>query len=60
MGIVAATCAQLAMATLDRSPMPWLALLIFIAGLIGAWRWQSKVATPVVLMLGGVSGWLLV
>lgn len=59
-GIIAATCAQLALATLDHAPMPWMAVLIFVAGLIGAWRWQSKVATPVLLMLGGVSGWLLV
>lgn len=60
MGIIAATCAQLAMATLDRAPMPWLAVLIFLAGLIGMCRWRSKVATPALLMLGGFSGWLLV
>lgn len=58
-GVIAATCAQLATATLDRAPMPWMAVLIFVVGLIGAWRWQSKVATPVLLALGGVSGWLL-
>jgi chromate transporter len=53
-GIIAATCGQLALATLARAPNPWPVVLIFVAGLIGAWRWKSKMATPVLLALGGV------
>lgn len=58
-GIIAATCAQLALATLDRSTNPLPVVLIFAAGLIIAWRWKSKLATPVLIVLGAASGWFL-
>lgn len=58
-GIIAATCGQLAMATLDRAPTIWPVVLIFTAGLIAAWRWKSRLATPVLLALGGAGGLML-
>lgn len=58
-GIIATTCAQLTVATLDRAPTTWPIVLLGTAALIGTSRWKSKLATPVLLALGGIGGALL-
>ncbi len=58
-GIIAATCVQLGMATLGRTPSLWPAVLIFTVGLASAWRWKSRLTTPLLLALGGAAGWLV-
>lgn len=58
-GIIAATCLQLGLTTVQRAPDIWPVAIIFAVSLAIAWRWKSKLASPVLLAMGGASGWLL-
>lgn len=58
-GIIAATCVQLGLTTVERAPSTWPVAIIFAISLAIAWRWKSKLATPVLLVMGGVCGWVL-
>ena len=57
-GIIAATFVQLGVATAARVTQPLVAIALFAAGSAIAWRVKRAWVTPLILMGGGVIGWL--
>ncbi len=58
-GIIAGTFVQLAVATGARVPQPVIALVLFALALVVAWRVKGAWVTPVIVVAGGLAGWLL-
>ncbi|MET0250420.1 MAG: chromate efflux transporter, partial [Sphingobium sp.] len=57
-GVIAATLVELATATFARTSSLIVALPIVALAAIGAWRIKGKWAAPLLLLLGGLAGWL--
>lgn len=55
-GVIAATCLQLGLATAMRVPALWPAVLIFIAGLAVLYAWKSRFAAPLLILGAGAGG----
>lgn len=58
-GIIAATLAQLALATWGRIETPLLTLPIFIAAALAAWKLKGAWVAPAILATAGAAGWML-
>ena len=58
-GIIAATVIQLGLATAERVPSPWPALVILLAAAIVVWRWKSRWVAPALVVAGGLAGWVM-
>ena len=58
-GIIAATLAQLTLATSERVSLPIVAGLLFAIALMIAWRIKGAWVTPAILGGGAVIGWLV-
>jgi chromate transporter len=57
-GIIAATFVQLGVATAARVTQPLVAIALFAAALAVAWRVKGAWVAPLLLISGGVIGWL--
>ncbi|MFC3713526.1 chromate efflux transporter [Sphingoaurantiacus capsulatus] len=57
-GLIAMTLLDLARATVDRTPALIVTGAIFVTSLLVLYRWKNKLATPVVLAVGGLAGTL--
>jgi chromate transporter len=58
-GIIAATCVQLALATSARAPAVWPVILIFVAALWLVALSKSRWLPPALLLGGAIAGWLV-
>jgi chromate transporter len=57
-GVIVVTLVELARAGADRTPNLLVTAFIFLVALAVMYRWKSKLATPVVLAVGGAIGLL--
>lgn len=57
-GIIAATLIQLGWSTAARASGLWLPALIFFVALVLVWKLKGKLVAPVLILGGGVAGWL--
>ena len=58
-GIIAATLVQLAMSALHRLDAPVVALPIFLAAALAAWKLKGKWVTPAIVAAGAAAGAIL-
>ncbi|HEY0147655.1 MAG TPA: chromate efflux transporter [Allosphingosinicella sp.] len=58
-GVIAVTVIDLGRAAVERTPLLIVSLAIFAVALAIAYRWKSKLATPVVLAAGAAAGAVL-
>lgn len=55
-GLIVATVLQLGASLIDTAPFWPLAVAIFSAALIAAYRWRAQLAVPAILVLAGMAG----
>jgi chromate transporter len=58
-GIIAATVVQLGLAAMPRVPNPLTGVAIAVAALVLAWRLKGGWVAPMIVVLGALTGWLL-
>lgn len=57
-GIIAATCIDLGVALAGRTEQLWVAAALFAIALAITLSWKNRYAAPVLVLSGGVAGWL--
>lgn len=56
-GVIAATCLQIAFATAARVSTPLAGIAIVAVALVVVWRWKSALAIPAIVAGAGLAGW---